>query len=251
MQKVDDMRKTTRSTGLALLTAPKTLSMFIVGGSALGILGNAFYQLLTNWLSTSNFAAVRIAIGAVLVLAVVQWVLSRWVQRLRPVLPVPNKQTPAPHRGLICLVSNEPTLRKALTWHQTPLQWCRLICSEQSMPLAQKVRDELREQGKNAELVFIHDVLDPVACRNTVDRLYSNLPPDLDESDVILDFTGMTSIVSVGAVLGCLDEKRPIQYTPAVFDTELKALYPRDPIEIVLSWQLLPKPPTVAAPVQS
>jgi hypothetical protein len=225
--------------------------MFLFAGAALGVLGSAVYQLLTNWLSTRNYAVVGIIIGAVLVLVAVQWVLSRWVQRLRPSLPVPNKQTPAPCRGLICLVSNEPTLRKALAWHQTSLQWCRLICSEQSMPLAQKVRDELQAQGKDAELVFIHDVLDPVACRDTVDRLYSNLPADLDESEVILDFTGMTSIVSVGAVLGCLDEKRPIQYTPGVFDTELKVQHPRDPIEIVLSWELLPKSPSGPAPVSS
>jgi hypothetical protein len=112
------------------------------------------------------------------------------------------------------------------------------------MPLAQKLRNELQGQGQDVELVFIHDVLDPVECRNTVDRLYTHLPGDLPESEVILDFTGMTSIASVGAVLACLNDQRPIQYTPAVFDSALKVLRPRDPIEIVLNWNIVAGPPT-------
>ena len=56
------MRRTSRSSGLELLTAPKTLSTFLLGGVALGVLGNAVYQLLTNWLSTDNSAAIRIII---------------------------------------------------------------------------------------------------------------------------------------------------------------------------------------------
>src|SRR5712691_4129300 len=214
------MRQTSRSSGLELLTAPKTLSMFLLGGVALSVLGNAVYQLLTNWLSTGNSAAVRIIFGAVLALAAVRWLLNRLTQRIRAIPPLPNKQAPIPRRGLICLVSsNEPPIRTALAWHAETLQWCRLLCSEQSMPLAQKLRNELQGQGKDVELMFIHDVLDPVECRNTVDRIYTNLPVDLPESEVILDFTGMTSIASVGAVLACLNDQRPIQYTPALFDS--------------------------------
>ena len=141
-------------------------------------------------------------------------------------------------------MSNEPPIRTALAWHAETLQWCRLLCSEQSMPLAQKLRGELQGQGKDVELVFIHDVLDPVECRNAVDRIYANLPVDLPESEVILDFTGMTSIASVGAVLACLNDQRPIQYTPAVFDSTLKVLRPRDPIEIVLNWNIVAGLPT-------
>jgi len=223
--------------------------MFLLGGVALGVLGNAVYQLLTNWLSTNNSAAVRIIIGAVLALVVVQQLLSRLMQRLRATPPLPNKQAPTPRRGLIGLVSNnEPSIRKALAWHAETLQGCRLLCSEQSMPLAQKLRNELQGQGKDVELVFIHDVLDPVECRNTVDRLYVSLPGDLSESEVILDFTGMTSRASVGAVLACLNDQRPIQYTPAVFDGALTVLRPRDPIEIVLNWNIVAAGLPIAQP---
>ncbi len=88
-----------------------------------------------------------------------------------------------------------------------------------------------------------------VECRNTVDRIYTHLPADLPESEVILDFTGMTSIASVGAVLACLNDQRPIQYTPAVFDSALKVLRPRDPIEIVLNWNIVAGLPTVQPPI--
>jgi len=226
--------------------------MFLLGGSALGVLGNAVYQLLTNWLSTDNSAAIGIIIGAVLVLAVMQWLFNRLIQRIHATHPLPNKQAPTPRRGLICLVSNnEPPIRKALAWHAETLQWCRLLCSEQSMPLAQKLRNELQGQGKDAEFVFIHDVLDPVECRNTVDQLYTHLPGNLPEPEVILDFTGMTSIASVGAVLACLNDQRPIQYTPAVFDGTLKVLRPRDPIAIVLNWDVVAGLPTAQPPVAS
>lgn len=246
------MRQTSRFSGLELFTAPKTLSMFLLGGVALGVLGNAVYQLLTNWLSTSNSAAVRIILGAVLALAAVRWLINRLIRRIRATPPLPNKQAPMPRRGLICLVSNnEPSIHKALAWHAKTLQWCRLLCSEQSMPLAQKLRNELQGQGKDVELVFIHDVLDPLECRNTVDRIYTTLPVDLPESEVILDFTGMTSIASVGTVLACLNDQRPIQYTPAVFDSALKVLRPRDPIEIVLNWNIVAGLPTAQPPVPS
>jgi hypothetical protein len=235
---------------LELLTAPKTLSTFLLGGVALGVLGNAVYQLLTNWLSTDNSAAVRIIIGAILALAAVRWLLHRLTQRIRVAPPLPNKQAPTPRRGLICLVSaNEPTIRKALAWHAGTLQWCRLLCSEQSMPLAQKLRDELQGQRKEVELVFIHDVFDPVECRNIVDSIYANLPVGLSESEVILDFTGMTSIASVGAVLACLHEQRSIQYTPAMYDKALQAQQPRDPSEIVLNWNSVPELAAARMPV--
>jgi hypothetical protein len=72
-----------------------------------------------------------------------------------------------------------------------------------------------------------------------VDAIYTQLPAGCTPTDVIPDFTGMTTIASVGAVLACLDEQRAMQYTPAVFDETLHAIQPRDPVEVVLSWGML------------
>lgn len=241
------MQRGSLASGLKLLSAPKTLATFLLGGVALGVLGNAVYQVLTNWLTTSNWAAVRIIIGALAVLMSAVWLLGRLAHRLHVAPPLPDKKAPEKRRGVIFLVSNEPTIRKALDWHRETLEWCRLICSEQSLPLAGKLKAELKQRGVDAELALINDVLDPVECRNTVDLIYATLPEGLGESEVILDFTGMTAIASVGAVLACLDEQRSIQYTPGVFDAELKAVRPRDPVEIVLTWDTLRRPAGASA----
>jgi hypothetical protein len=107
------------------------------------------------------------------------------------------------------------------------------------MPLATELEAELQAQGKKAKLVLINDVYDLLECRNQVDEIYTQLPAGLSPSDVILDFTGMTAMASVGSVLACLDEQRSLQYTPAVFDEQLRAMRPRDPVEVVLTWGMV------------
>ena len=49
-------RRLPLASGIQVLTAPKTLFTFLTGGIALSVLGNAVYQLLTNWLPTSHLA---------------------------------------------------------------------------------------------------------------------------------------------------------------------------------------------------
>ena len=232
-------RRLPLASGIQVLTAPKTLLTFLTGGIALSVLGNAVYQLLTNWLPTSNYTIIGIIIVSVLVLLGVAWMIEHLAQRWRPAPPLPNKQPPQQRRGIIFLVSNEPTIQRALAWHRDTLQWCWLVCSEQTLPLAGKLREELQVQEKKAELVVLNDVFDLVECRNKVDAIYTQLPAGCTPGDVILDFTGMTTIASVGAVLACLDEQRAMQYTPAVFNEQLHAIQPRDPVEVVLSWGML------------
>jgi hypothetical protein len=174
-----------------------------------------------------------------LVLVGVAWIIEHLARRWHPAPPLPNKQPPQQRRGIIFLVSNEPTIRRALAWHHDTLQWCWLVCSEQTLPLAGKLRAELQVQEKKVEMVVLNDVFDLVECRNKVHAIYSQLPADCTPVDVILDFTGMTTIASVGAVLACLDDQRAMQYTPAVFDETLHAIQPRDPVEVVLSWGML------------
>ena len=232
-------RRLPLASGIQVLTAPKTLLTFLTGGIALSVLGNAVYQLLTSWLPTSHYTIIGIIVGSVLVLVGVAWMIEHLARRWHPAPPLPNKQPPQQRRGIIFLVSNEPTIQRALAWHRDTLQWCWLVCSEQTLPLAGKLRAELQAQGKKAELVVLNDVFDLVECRNKVDAIYTQLPAGCTPADVILDFTGMTTVVSVGAVLACLDDQRAMQYTPAVFNEQLHAVQPRDPVEVVLSWGML------------
>jgi hypothetical protein len=61
-------RRLPLTSGIQVLTAPKTLLTFLTGGIAVSVLGNAVYQLLTNWLPTSNYTIIGIIIVSVLVL---------------------------------------------------------------------------------------------------------------------------------------------------------------------------------------
>lgn len=235
------MRKQSFSSGLQLMFTPAALVPFLIGSLALAILGNAGYQLLTNWLGTESLAVVKIALGALLVIVGAAWTISRIVNRLRSV-PEINQKRPDKRKGLILLVSNEQTSRKAIAWHHDTLKHCWLLCSAQSAAIAAKLKDELNREGKSVELVFINNVFDPLEYRDRVERIYSKLPSECLESDVILDFTGMTSCGSVGSVLACLDEKRAIQYTPGYYDATLKATTPLDPVEVVLHLGMLRQP---------
>jgi hypothetical protein len=97
-----------------------------------------------------------------------------------------------------------------------------------------------------AEIVPVENVFNPMALKEKVGRIYENLPGGLEETDVILDFTGLTALASVGAVLACLDEKRSIQYVPAEYDRQLKPIKALDPVEIVLTWRIFGEPPSTA-----
>jgi hypothetical protein len=227
------------SSGLQLLFTPQAFIPFLLGGVAMAVLGNGVYQLLTNWLTTSNSAVIQIMIISLVVIGVMSRVLSYFVNRLRQAPPLVGKKTPDKRKGLIVLVSNKPAASKAVEWHRDSLRWCWLVCSEQSMRVASELKTDLEEMGKQAEIVLVKDVFDPVCCKEKVEAIYATLPKGCFESDVILDFTGMTTPASVGSVLACLDENRSIQYTPPDFDEEMNPKQPRDPIEIVLDWKKL------------
>lgn len=130
-------------------------------------------------------------------------------------------------------MSNEVTIRKALDYHRSALQWVWLVCSEDTLPRARALRDEMTEEVK---IVVIDDVYNPAECRRKIDDIYTHLPEGLAESEVILDFTGMTSVASVGAVLACLNAQRPIQFTPGRYNPELQRPQVLEPIEVVLHW---------------
>ncbi len=239
------------SSGMQLLTAPQTLLTFLIGGIALGVLGNAVYQVLTNWLGTTTITMLGIIVGAGFVLVGVAAMLGHLAQRFHHDPPLADKQEPRYRRGLILLVSNAPTAQRAIAWHHETLEWCWLVCSAQSLPIATQLKDELQAEGKQATLVLLNDVYDLFECRHKVEAIYQQLPTGLAPSDVIVDFTGMTAMASVGSVLACLDEQRALQYTPAVFDEHLRALRPLNPVEVVLTWGMVSPPQEVPATTQA
>lgn len=223
--------------GWELLFSPDLLIPFIFGAVALGVLGNAVFTLLTNWLSSENSALIRISIGAFLSIILFGWLLRKFLYRRQLSTFSIGKKKPEQRKGLILLVSNFLTASAAIETHKELLSKCWLICSDTSEKIGNELRNEFENDSTEFEVISIGDleVFDPVIVKNKVDEVYSNLPDYFSEQDIILDFTGMTAVASVGAVLACIGKNRPMQYIPAPYNQKLKAVQPLEPIEIELN----------------
>jgi hypothetical protein len=230
------------SRGLRKIFSEQPLLYFLIGTVAISVLGNAAYQFFTNITGTSNKAVVVIALGSILILLWAAWHVERLIKFGKPANPMANESRPTPRQGLILLVSREETCRKAIQWHQQRLGWCWLICSGQTKILADKLKGELEDVNIRVEIEQVENVFNPIALKEKVEHIYENLPEKLEETDVILDFTGLSALASVGAVLACLDEKRSIQYVPAEYDRQLRPVKALDPVEIVLTWRIIHSP---------
>jgi hypothetical protein len=215
--------------------SPNALLPFFVGSLFLAVLGSSVYQMLTNWLGTSTSAALKIALGSLLILMFsvlgLRWVLSR--APARP--PLLSERPPAKRRGLILLVSNIAACQKAIRYHQPELERCWLLCSLKSLEKANVLCSEFPNICLG-DPIIINDVNNPLEFRECVNAIYTRLPDGWQEEDVIADYTGMTAHASVGMALACLVATRPLQYTPASYDEKMQAIAPLDPIEIVLDW---------------
>ena len=219
-----------------LLFTPDMFIPFLIGGIAMGVLSNAIFQLLTNLLGGTSRTLGGIAVGAIGFLLAATVLLQRLIARKVSLAPIAGKNVPVARRGLILLVSNEETCRKAIEHHSSLLKWCWLLHSAQSLNKAVSLQKELEQAQVWCELVKIQDVYDVLEGQEKVAGIFAELPPGCAGSDVILDFTGMTVMVSVGAVLACRNGSQAIQYTPAVYDKQLAAYAPLTPIEVTFSW---------------
>src|SRR5437868_257425 len=124
------MERKVVTSGFQLLTSTRQAWLpFLFGSVALGVMGNATFFLLSKLFGASYKAVGGIILGTFLVIIFSAWVLSRIFNRLRPAAPVVGLKSPEPHKGLILLVSNEPTCRKALEWHATTLECCWFVCT--------------------------------------------------------------------------------------------------------------------------
>lgn len=134
------------------------------------------------------------------------------------------------------MVSRTAPCQKAMRYHLPVLERCWLICSVQTLNIAQALRQEF-PQVCVVDPIIINDVNDPIEFRDRVNEIYSQLPEGWNESDIIADYLGMTAHGSIGMVLACLSALRPLQYTPARLDEQQRPLEPLDPIEITLDWE--------------
>lgn len=216
---------------------PETLVPFLVGAIFLSVLGNSITQVLYNSFGTSTTSVLKIALGAVCIFVLSVLLFAKGLSRLNSPEVKLDKLPPVKHRGLILLVSKLEPCQKAIEYHQPVLERCWLICSTQSLELAQQLqRDYLKL--KISDPIVINDVYDPLEFYKCVKKIYASLPKDWTGQDIIADFTGMTAHASVGMVLASLSPQYQLEYTPAESNKDGKLTgRSLDPIEIVLKPQ--------------
>jgi hypothetical protein len=193
---------------------PEYLWLFIPGAIFLSVISNSASTILAKSIGEDISAAIKIIIGAVLILLLWAWMIWRSSNKSIPATDL-AKAPPDRHLGLILLVSRDEPCRTAIQYHLPDLKYCWLICSTQSLGTARQIQAEF--PGVNIpEPWVINDVFDPIEFNEAIRKIYEKLPPRLTVEDVIADFTGMTAQGSVGMVLvSSFFPSAQFQYTPA------------------------------------
>lgn len=194
-----------------------------------------------------------------------QWLRSRLTRWSLFGTQVPDRATIAPlthpRRGLIVLMSPkaDSPAEAAIRYHwnqgQTPcLEHCWIICTETSLPHARAMKQHLLATGldeHHTHLYYGQYALDdpshpdlnlivgdravnnPNVILTLINAIYADAQTKgLDESDILVDFTGGTKPMSVGTVLACADPSRHLQY--------LTQTNPPEIVEVKVSYKIKP-----------
>ncbi|MGQ9523229.1 MAG: hypothetical protein ACUVTZ_00175 [Armatimonadota bacterium] len=186
-----------------------------------------------TWLESLVAPWVLAAVGAVLLLVVAvvgvpQWlvrVVSEWRSRetTRAVL---IESPDEPRRGIIVFASMGRGIQSAKAAIQYylgkgSLERCWIMTGgEESLRQAKCMVADLLQQPEcpldpptfEFKRMTKEDIGNPERVRETVEEIYSSLPENWAESDVVADYTGGTTSVTAGMVLACASPRRNLQY---------------------------------------
>ena len=189
---------------------------FLLSVVFLGIIVNLFSSLLELIFGQTLkglLTVLLVGIVVTLVLSLLIWALSQETHRW---MPLPREMQARPHAGLVALVGpgikrnfitnpTESPAAAAIRFHlgQGALRHVWLIASDEGVPVAESLRTAYEDQ------VAFHPVLPPI--KNILDiretfeaaRQVANSLEALEmkPEDVIADYTGGTSSMSVGLAL--------------------------------------------------
>lgn len=204
---------------------------------AVGFINDSLYPLVFSCLSIwcgELCAAILLTVLGLLVLGLVAFYLGRKLTLVKPSETYAHTKPPDLKRGLILLVSNEGACRAAINHHQDRLEHIWLIHSDKTEREAAGLKESQEAAGRKVELILIHTFENPLEYYERVKAIYRHPPAGMSIHDIILDFTGMSKVGSVGSVLASLDFDAPLQYTPAVTRPDGTPTGSKPPIEIVL-----------------
>jgi hypothetical protein len=195
-------------------------------------------------------AAVDFAVSAGF-FAIAFWMMWRNYHRNTPAEPAISLKPPRPHKGLILMLStynprssslktisdvnanlNDPTLRDELlksNWatlvvpaqhHAPALAHCWIICtagetgSSSQYDTAAKVVSALADPRIQCHKEKMDDANDISRFVPRISQIYKEaaLRYNLEDGEIIADFTGGTSPMSGGMILATVDENRKVEY---------------------------------------
>lgn len=212
----------------------EALVPFFIGTFFLAVLNKALTQIVFNIAGQSTQASVAVAAVVTILFIILVIFTARYLTPVGLGEVTLAKDKPDKHKGLILLVSREEACRKAIEYHLPTLKYCWLICSSQTLEIAERFPREFK-QVRFLEPIIISDVYEPIEFCQAVKKISKNIPKNWTKKDVISDFTGMTAQGSVGMVLGSVSEKIPLQYTPAELDRDRRPTgRSLSPIEIIV-----------------
>jgi hypothetical protein len=216
---------------------------------SLGLSANLISALL--W--TNQIA--RWVIGLVPPVFVVAVILSKFFPRFLPQREVEVSSDflrPARHyKGVVTIISLGPgvaSAEAAARYHAAtnPGLFLWMITSPGShhpalLMEAKLLQEHVVSHGRTRLIALSDDDFNnPEKVREAIEaKVYDDLPPDLSESDVVIDLTGGRKLTTAGAFLAALPQGRRIEVNePAVIDPAGHAVSAGDPIEIVLDYHL-------------
>lgn len=203
--------------------------LFLIGSIALGILGNAVYELLKATFGATPQSLIGLVLGTILIFTFVAISFQRLLRAYeqRQVIthnPVAPDQQADPHPGLILPVGMSVSGAELdiVMWHlrHTTLRHCWLLASPQVMKLEKfgDLKQYLLEHDVTPYIVQIGDAVG-------VDQVYAQVNEAIKQAQncnealpLIADITGGTKAMTVGIVLACLDTQTTVQYWSAPRD---------------------------------
>jgi len=227
---------------LQLLFEPKTGLLFLAVALIGSVFCNALCDILTIIFNLGNNlnGCFTILGGTLFIFLLILWIFA---QNIKNRARYPFRFTedfPEKRKGLILLISNYDTSEKAVMLHLGELEKCWLLYSDhpRSIESKDKICELLKYHFIEPIPIHIKDVFSSKGIRDEVDNILSHLPEGWNENDIISDFTGMTAPASIGMVLACLRNNRPLQYVPGNYDKDGRAVTATEPVEVKLEWDI-------------
>ncbi len=212
-----------------LFFTPKFPYYFLPGGLLVAVMGDALSEMAKSWLLQRGVEPEAYRLSLIFVSALIALVtlvaaafsLGAIQQRLiAPSYRVVDRPMPVRARGLVAFASLSETdhLEAALKYHGQTLEKVWLLATNESLSVAEDLREKYALNSRAIEIVLLNDAFDMQSVREEVERLYLTRLGGMPETDVIADFTGGTKPMSLGMIFACLSSTRRLQYVMGKYE---------------------------------